>query len=693
MSKFLDRYSPNPRGAGKKAFYSAWIIFSVLYYELLLKLLTGGSFSACAVVEMFCFSLSFGSVVFLLSGWFKSKQANRWVGFAFMFLIAVYFLVQYFVRQTFTVFMEPEFMVSMTENVIGSYSGKIVSIIFHGLPVILLYFVPSVGWLIMTGRTHGVRRSTPHMRMFSLICAILLHIVGFMGVYVQSSGAVTDYELYTSGFQFNNAVPRLGLVRSTALDLRYLVFGIPEGGVDHGEIIIEHESDDISEVSDVSEVSDTSDISEISDTSEVVIDTSPNSLDIDFAALAGSESDSTIASMHRFFGSVTPTNKNAYTGLFEGKNLILICAESFSHYAISKELTPTLYMMSTQGYVFTDYYQPGWGGSTSTGEYSMLMGVYPSSSGIMRQTAGKNNYMTVGNRLMAKGYTTLAFHNNTYTYYSRNLTHENLGYQAFIAKGNGLDGLTGRWPESDLEMFQLTVDRYIDSQPFHVYYMTVSGHGGYSFTGNSMSAKNRAAVADLPYSDTVKAYLAANLELEYAMEYLIGRLEDAGILDDTLIVITADHYPYPLDKGVDGNTEDYLAELAGRTLDANFEKYRNSLIMYSGAIEKPVVINDPTYSLDILPTLLNLFGVDYDSRLLMGRDVFSDSDPLVVFPNSSWISSKGRYNASTNTFTAASGASVTQEYVKNTTSYVKNLRNYYGKITPTDYYDYIFGND
>ena len=82
---------------------------------------------------------------------------------------------------------------------------------------------------------------------------------------------------------------------------------------------------------------------------------------IDFTALAESTGDSTLASLHRYMAARTPSRRNQYTGMFAGKNLILLTAESFSPWFISQELTPTLYRLTHEGFVFSNYYQPGWG--------------------------------------------------------------------------------------------------------------------------------------------------------------------------------------------------------------------------------------------------------------------------------------------------------------------------------------------
>ena len=182
------------------------------------------------------------------------------------------------------------------------------------------------------------------------------------------------------------------------------------------------------------------------------------------------------------------------------------------------------------------------------------------------------NYLPfcLGNALKEMGYQTWAYHDYIGDFYNRNITHANMGY-TFQAADSGLD-IKIDWPSSDLEMMQASVDDYIGSEtPFHAYYMTFSGHYQYNWD-NAMSAKNKDVVKDLPDSEPVKAYIACNLELEYALEYLTQRLKAAGIADKTCIVLTNDHYPY-------GLTETEYNELAGQTLDTTFEKYRNSFCL------------------------------------------------------------------------------------------------------------------
>ena len=360
-----------------------------------------------------------------------------------------------------------------------------------------------------------------------------------------------------------------------------------------------------------------------------------NIMDIDFTTLAENESRSSVRSLHEYFSRSVPSQKNEYTGMFEGYNLIMFVAEAFSPFAVREDLTPTLYKLVHEGFYFSEFYTPSWRVSTSDGEYVACTGLLP-KSGVWSFYRSRNNYMpfAMGNQLRNLGYTTVAYHNHTHTYYRRHLSHPNMGYE-FKGIGDGLILPNNLWPNSDLEMMQVTIDEYINNQPFHAYYMTVSGHLEYNFGGNAMSRRNRDLVEHLPYSDANKAYIACNIELDKALEYLMKRLNDAGIAENTFIVLSTDHYPYGLD-GTNG-----ISEFLGHQVDPNFEIYKNHLIIYAQGMT-PVTIDKPSSSLDIIPTVSNLMGLEFDSRLFPGRDILSNSDPLVIFVDRSFITGNGR---------------------------------------------------
>ena len=413
------------------------------------------------------------------------------------------------------------------------------------------------------------------------------------------------------------------------------------------------------------------------DNSNLPVKTEYNVMNIDFDSLIKQEKNATIKNMHAYFKDQSPTEKNEYTGMFKGCNLILITAEGFSPYAISKELTPTLYEMSTEGFVFKNFYNPVWGVSTSDGEYVACTGLYPKTGVWSFKLSGKN-YMpfAFGNQFKSLGYTTNAYHNHSYTYYGRDVSHPNMGY-TYKGLGNGLE-VAKTWPESDLEMMQVTVPEYINNKPFHTYYMTVSGHMNYTFEGNSMAKKNKQYVEHLQLSDSAKAYIACNMELEFAMKHLVDSLESKGILENTVIAISPDHYPYGLEKK-------YIDELAGHEVESNFELYKSSFILWKKGMT-PVIVDKNCSSVDIAPTISNLFGLEYDSRLLMGKDILSNNKALVVFNNKSWITDLAMYNSITRKVNTFNGESLDKDYVATVNKQVDSKLKISAKILETDYF-------
>ena len=202
-------------------------------------------------------------------------------------------------------------------------------------------------------------------------------------------------------------------------------------------------------------------------------------------------------------------------------------------------------------------------------------------------------------------------------------------------------------------MIAATGSEYITSDsPIHAYYMTVSGHANYNFDRNSMARKHQQEVAGLPYSEACRAYIACNMELDQALADLIEQLDAAGVLEKTVICLTADHYPY-------GLTNDQISELAGHEIESTIELHKNSLILWNSAMEDPVIVDKACSSIDVVPTLLNLFGIEYDSRLLTGKDILSDAEGYVwMTSNNSFICGNIMYNSRTRAVTDLEGNTI-----------------------------------
>lgn len=702
MERYKHVYNSSRRQGGAAPWLSwAYLPLSLLVLELMLQLTAGLPRNFAAILGAGLTAVSVGCLLNLLATLTCSEKANRWIGFALLELETIWFLIAFFTDNSYQVFMDPQSILSGAGDVVTGFGSTLLSVILKGLPIIVLYHVPAVLYLVLQGRLFTYRHKD--LRQTALFLAVCLAFWG-LGAVASTRGEVNRLK-YNSEYRYDNAVRSFGLLTAFRLDLRQLVAGTPDS---EGFAPVEDPSakDPENDPAQPPQDPSTDPAQDPADdpSSEQPQEPDPveygyNEMNIDFDALISATNDKDLQAIHSYVAGLEPSRQNEYTGLFKGKNLILITAEAFSKEVIDPVRTPTLYRLANKGIVFEDYYQPAWGGSTSTGEYSMLMGLVP-TAGVksMKRTIGHNLYLTMGNQLSRLGYFSAAYHDGSYTYYSRNETHQNFGYSTFTGMGNGLEeGVSKRWPESDREMMDFTVSQYIGQQPFSVYYMTVSGHCLYNWSGNSMSKRNQDKVQDMDASETIKAYHAANLELEYAMESLVKQLEDAGIADDTVIALTTDHYPYGLEKGASwGNDEDYLSELYGYPADSYTARDHSALILWSGCLEdreEPIVVSGPTYSLDLLPTLSNLFGVEYDSRLLVGRDVFSEEEPLVLWTDYDWLTDRGYYDSSKGEFTPTEGAEpADEEYIARIKAKVRNKMKFSKAVLEYDYYGILFNN-
>ncbi|MGN0631910.1 MAG: LTA synthase family protein, partial [Ruminococcus sp.] len=631
-------------------------------------------------------------------------KANKICNMVILYLGGLLFTVECMVKNSFQVYMELSSILAGTDGVVNGYSDSLISSIVNGIPKILLFFAPAVLYTVFGKKVHMVpeKRWELGPGLSTVLCAAVIFVTG-----VAAANCGNNQGKYTTQFHFDSATETFGLTTSFRLSTKYAFFGNPQSTGFVLETAAPAETTEpATEPSAAAAVKDENDPDNSMTESTEEMTTEPvilgdNVMEIDFDKITQESGSDTVASLNQYVQSLTPSNKNKYTGLFEGKNLILITAEAFTDVVIDEKLTPTLYRMTHNGFYFSDFYQPTWGGSTSTGEYSFVTGLVP-MNGIQSilDIRNNNNYFTLGNQLQALGYTSCAYHNGSYDFYDRDQTHTHLGYDQYLATGNGLEDIAGSYV-NDSVMFDKTMDTYIDKQPFSMYYMTVSGHCVYT-SDNQKTIDNLSKVLAVhgdKYKDTTNYYLCYQLELENALTTMIDKLEKAGIADDTVICITSDHYPYGLEiSDTFGNSEDYVADLYGYEYNTPWEKDHNSWILWSGCLENEYKsyaceISEPTYSLDIVPTLLNLFGLEFDSRLLVGRDVFSDAEPIILWNNYSWITDKGRYNARSGEFTPNEGVTVDQAYLDRIDNFVSNKINFSSQVVDCDYYGVLFGPD
>lgn len=550
---------------------------------------------------------------------------------------------------------------------------------------ILLLLMPLLLRILLDAAGYGFRSLRVRTLLYSAGAAVLLQF-GFLGViFAGNTTAYSGWELYFHDWEATLGTQKLGFFTAAGMDLKEIVFG--KGNSELEEVLLKKTPTAPPEQGKATPVpsvpaKDTTPGKTEENVTPTAVPTPPAFHELyDFAKLAEQEENKEIRTLHTYFAGLSPEEENEYTGKFAGYNLILLTAEAFSPWAVDRELTPTLYKLTHNGFVFENFYTPLWYTSTSDGEYVACTGLLPDGANSMTRSAKNDMRFAFGNQFAALGYSTFAYHNHTYTYYARDKSYPNLGY-LYKGIGNGLQLPSTCWPRSDLEMMEATVPEYIDKEPFHVYYMTVSGHMEYTFLDNTMANRNRDAVKDLPYSEPAKAYLACNYELEKALTYLLERLEAEGVAERTVIALSADHYPYGLEK-------QYIDELAGHEVEEEFELYKNYFILWSAGMEEKVTVKKYCSSLDIAPTIANLFGLPYDSRLYAGSDIFSDKEGLVIFDNKSFLTDRVAYYAATGTATPLNGANITQEYLEEKLREVKQKFAMSKGILVNDYFSYL----
>ncbi len=667
----------------KPSIYWSFFILPItfFYYECLFRIATKNTLFSYAMIPILLFSCGYGLIGYYLVTLSGNPRINRLIRLLIMLLTAVPFLVEYFIYRQFKVMYDLNTIFNGASDVIGSnFLGDALRMIFSptGLLVIVLMFLPAVLYGVFGKRIDRGYRGTAQTRI--MVLAMFLAVVICTLI---TTGLPRHYrETYRKSYQFESAISHFGLMTGLRLEIVHAIGG-------RGTSFEMDGSDNQTSASSGSEEPDAPEEPKVYP---------KNELPLDFAALASAAPNRTVRNMDEYVASLTASSQNEYTGLFKGKNLIFISAEAFSAEAIDPERTPTLYRMATRGINFTDYYQPASAGTTG-GEVQNIFGMLPLSGGsTFSKLAKHSNRYTMSWQLNELGYYGKAFHNNTYTYYNRHITHNKLSFsEGFEGYGNGAESyITQTWPQSDLEMAQGTIEQYINKEHFNIYYMSVSGHSAYSWSANAMAKKNREFVAKEEesglYSEPVLAYLACNVELDRAMEHVINQLEAAGKAEDTVIVISADHFPYGLNES--GKTS-YLAELYGYEPANQIERDHNRLILWCGALEKeePIVVDSPTSSLDILPTLMNLFGIPFDSRLCLGRDVFSDADALVYNTAYDWKTELGTYIAAKGKFTPATeDCEIPDDYVDSVKKIVRNKMNYNQGLIDCDYFAHVFAD-
>ncbi len=625
-------------------------LISYVYLEVLFKLIIGSPWEAgfliglCAVVFM-AFLFSF------INGLFKMK-VHRILYFVNIGLVTLLFMVQNCLFAQYGFYFNFGLVNAMGQ--VAQFGKDIIKLIIREFIHLVLYALPFVLSLVFANRISFSRKSYPNFVRTLIACGVSLALLVVLGIWQREDFRENNNELY---------VDKMGVVSSFFMDGWRTVTHYEPGIYNDPETMDIHVSD------------------------LVYKDYDANVLDIDFAALAAGEKNEDVKTIHEFLGSQSVTDKNEKTGLFEGKNLVLFLAESFNRLAVREDTTPTLYRLIHEGFYFENFYSPHIM-STIGGEFQLLTSSVVSNGCLTGFKSGTNVYpFGVGTMFKNAGYSVKAYHNNSFSFQSRDKYIPEMGFDYYLACKNGLGQPACKgWPESDYEMINITSEEWIHEDHFMTYYITVSGHGPYSFDrcDNAIARKYQDILEglNLPYDEPTQAYLAANIELDRALELLIQRLEEAGKLEDTVIALVGDHFPYYL-------TDEEISSLNGETIDMIIDVNHSNFILYNAATPSETVTKVGS-QIDVLPTLYNLFNLPYDSRAIIGKDIFSTEPGLAIFDNNSWISDYGKYytNRSQRWF-PNEGVEVTDKYYKRLYRQVLNKISISRLMSQTNYYKYM----
>lgn len=641
----------------KKKFSSIFYLsFLVIYLEVLTKIFITKSFNGIFLTLLFSIPLIL--ILYLLGNIFKNK-GNKVMIYSLSTILILYYCFQFFFHRLFSNIFSFN-TIGLASNALD-FTNIIGDIVLKNIWIVILFFVPLILLIIFRKRINFERTDGKKL----IICFSIILIswgISLLCLEINKKETYSAYNLYYNINSETKTVETFGLFTYTRLDIKRVIFGFEEKltGKEEPDIPKDEEIDEPEE--------------------EVTY----NEIAIDFDSLISSEFNETIKNMLEYFKNSESTNKNEYTGMFKGKNLIFLLAEGFNMIAVDQELTPTLYQLTHEGFVFNNFYSPVFL-STTGGEFQATTGLIPTQSILSdwKKLEPTISY-ALGNAFTPLGYNANSYHNWTYTYYSRQKTMKTLGFNSYMGCGNGMEEkINCSWLPSDVDMINATFPLYKDNTPFVTYYVTVSGHAPYAYnsTGNSIALKNKDLVADLPYSNNVKAYLATQIELDRALETLINSLKEAGVLEDTVIALVGDHYPYTL-------TIDEINEISDYERDEIVEVNRSNFIIWNSEMET-IEVDKVGSQIDVLPTLLNLFGIEYDSRLIVGKDILSDTPGLAIFSDRSWVSDYGTYKKGKFTLKEGKTLNNIDEYVNEMNNLVSNRFTLSANIIKYNMYEYL----
>lgn len=339
-----------------------------------------------------------------------------------------------------------------------------------------------------------------------------------------------------------------------------------------------------------------------------------------------------------YFSSKPKHQKNKYSDILKGKNVIAVMMESIDTWMIDRKTTPTIYKMMRNGINFTDYNAPFFGvGFTLSSEFAFNTGFFTPVSAGSASNFSKNTFPYSLARLFKEsGYTTQSFHFNNSEFYNRGILHKAFGYDKY----NGADdfGITGFEAELDSNLIKNDefYKKMTEKTPFFNFFITYSAHLPYQGESEKLvlARENRSDLINEKENLEKNNGKILAADTDEFFRILLERLSADGLLEDTVIIAYTDHFAYGI------SDSELVNNWKGRT-----RSYCVPAFIYNPKL-KSAKISKPMMTIDWAPTIVNLFGLS-DDAVYLGNDVLdSQNEGLVYFETGDWLDGNMYYTSS-----------------------------------------------
>lgn len=392
--------------------------------------------------------------------------------------------------------------------------------------------------------------------------------------------------------------------------------------------------------------------------------------------------------------------KNKYTNIFKGKNVIVIHAESLQTIAMdlsfnNQMVTPNLNKLANEGIYFSNFYSQVGVGTSSDAEFTFNTSLMPSSSGTVFVNYFDRKYITIQSLLKEQNYYTFSMHGNTGDFWNRATMHENMGYDDFYSKSSFEIDETIGLGLSDKSFFKQAITKIKeisqDKQPYYGTLITLTNHTPFSDlelmdefpTTTTVNIDGKEITRDYINNTTLGNYIRSVHYADQAIGEFINGLDEEGLLDNTIIVIYGDHDArinqknYNILYNYDPYTDKILEEGDKDYIDYNEYEYKLDkkvpFIIWTKDKKLNVEINTPTGMIDALPTLGNMLGIH--SEYQIGTDIMSieNRENTVVFSDGSYLTDKIYYNNQNSEIYSITGKAVEESYVNEHAEYANKI--------------------